>query len=598
MELRPIADLSLLVVGIVKDCAHQLSADLERLSNALSKFRSRSWLLIESDSTDRTLQALEQARGTADNFRFISLGHLGAQYPARTDRMALCRNAYVDEIRISSLYRNIDYVVVADFDGLNTHVSETSIASCFASRDWDVCAANQDAPYYDIWALRHRDWCPVDCWAQYNFLRRFIVDEKVAKYVAVYSKMAVIPQGSPWIEVDSAFGGLAIYKKKLFSCSSYDGVDDRGEQVCEHVAFHQSLRQQGYRIFINPQLINAGYTDHTECLRNGEAWQPNVYTASQIAELVSALLKQFPQYEGTISDAISKAKLSTANGDPNATDASPPTVTTERSLEYQYDGFSILLPMEHRLPTFQRQHPKYDRFLSHLVRHITQRSTIIDVGANCGDTLAAMVSVAANHKYVCIEPDDLFFSYLLANIERMRRVHVDLDVEAVQAMVGKNIRNASLEGKGGSKHAVVGTGSLNAVPLDELIVSSEAGPPIRLLKSDVDGFDYDVIDSASELLVRDAPVLFFECQIDSALQKVGYENSIKKLESYGYANWIVFDNFGEVMLGTSHTDALLHLMEYVWKQNRNLTTRTIYYFDVLAATDREKRLIDLVLSGY
>ena len=36
--------------------------------------------------------------------------------------------------------------------------------------------------------------------------------------------------------------------------------------VCEHVQLHAALRAHGGRIFINPGLINTGYTSHTKKL--------------------------------------------------------------------------------------------------------------------------------------------------------------------------------------------------------------------------------------------------------------------------------------------------------------------------------------------
>ena len=126
-----------------------------------------------------------------------------------------------------------------------------------------MCAANQRGPYYDIWALRHKNWSPNDCWAQYKFLNIYDPDTEKNIYSSVYSRMITLPINSAWIEVDSAFGGLAIYKKELFNIAEYVGLDEHGEEVCEHVHFHNRLKQHGAKLFINPQLINAEYTEHT-----------------------------------------------------------------------------------------------------------------------------------------------------------------------------------------------------------------------------------------------------------------------------------------------------------------------------------------------
>ena len=58
------------------------------------------------------------------------------------------------------------------------------------------------------------------------------------------------------IPVDSAFGGLAIYRKSnIPDNAKYIGLSLNGEKICEHVSFHNSIRQNQGSIFINPKLI-------------------------------------------------------------------------------------------------------------------------------------------------------------------------------------------------------------------------------------------------------------------------------------------------------------------------------------------------------
>ena len=80
---------------------------------------------------------------------------------------------------------------------------------------------------------------------------------------SVYSKMITLPQASEWIEVDSAFGGLAIYRKAMFEHCKYVGITEAGEEFCEHVYFHRILKSLGAKLYINPKLINAAMTEHT-----------------------------------------------------------------------------------------------------------------------------------------------------------------------------------------------------------------------------------------------------------------------------------------------------------------------------------------------
>jgi len=237
-----------------------------RLQSALKAFRRVQWLIVESDSDDDSVAVLTRLASEMQSFRFLTLGSLKDRMPGRTERIAHCRNAYLDEIISNEIYANVEYVIVSDFDGVNTLIDEDAILSCWQRQGWDVCTANQRGPYYDVWALRHGDWSPNDCWRQRRFLKHYSDNDDDNLLASVYARMITIPQDDDWIEVDSAFGGLAIYRRDAITLGRYVGLTPEGEETCEHVAFHHALKQHGCRIFINPRMINAAYTEHTELL--------------------------------------------------------------------------------------------------------------------------------------------------------------------------------------------------------------------------------------------------------------------------------------------------------------------------------------------
>jgi hypothetical protein len=260
---RPIATSELAVVGLVRNGQKTLRHELAVLRRATRGFARLHYLIVESDSSDATLEVLGRLQAEMPNFRSISLGALADRHPLRTDRMASCRNRYLDELSQNPLYANVDYVMVADLDGVNRHLTAQAIATCWQSPlPWDVCAANQRDAYYDVWALRHAAWCPDDCWRLYHRLRPLFGHEQ-ALTLAVHSRMVRLAPTDDWIEVDSAFGGLAIYRRDALLTSRYRGLDEYGEQICEHVPFHAGLRARGARLFINPALINARRTDRS-----------------------------------------------------------------------------------------------------------------------------------------------------------------------------------------------------------------------------------------------------------------------------------------------------------------------------------------------
>ena len=274
-----------LVTGLVRDCGSRLEKDITTICRALSRFKSVHWLVVESDSSDNSVEELEKLRRSVANFRFISLGNLREKMPLRAERLAHCRNMCLDEIRATAQYREINYIVVADLDGINSELTREAVDSCWSRRDWDVCTANQRGAYYDTWALRHSKWNAGDCWAQARFLRQYGISRFCATYAAVYSLMIQVPGDSDWIEVISAFGGFAIYRKDTILSSRYQGLDATGREVSEHVFLHETISSNGGRIFINPALINGGFNEHTMIIR---------YTGLRYSVILGRIL--FPVY--------------------------------------------------------------------------------------------------------------------------------------------------------------------------------------------------------------------------------------------------------------------------------------------------------------
>lgn len=258
-HIRP-EEAHILVVGLVRNAAQALPGDIVRTAEALGFARKLSWLVIESDSQDATLEVLEQCRKTHENFRPVSLGALAPSLPKRTERIAHCRNTALDTIAAD--YGDVDYVILSDMDDLNRKLTREGVLSCWDRDDWGACMANQSGRYYDIWALRHDAWCPNDCWEQNAFFEAHGAGFIWSRLATVYLKMLRIPQEADWIEVRSAFGGFAVYTREALLSGRYTGSYPDGRELCEHVPFHAMLRDAGHRLFINPRMINAHYSSH------------------------------------------------------------------------------------------------------------------------------------------------------------------------------------------------------------------------------------------------------------------------------------------------------------------------------------------------
>lgn len=268
-----------ILVGTVSNVSSKIEADLDSVLNALSIFSEVKIFLVESDSSDSTNEVLKSIMKKRPDFSYISLGHLKNQYPDRIERIRFCRNEYVRYLRNIEPEELPDYVVVADLDGMNGKLTDSAVRSCFVRDDWDGVFSNQSGGYYDILALRHPVWQPLDYNIELEWYRSLIIPRRRgfpkfyeslrlriafdrARKMAVYRKMLWLSPSQPWIEVDSAFGGIGIYKAEIFLKYDYQTTGDLAGGVSEHVLLHTKMRKDGRMLFVNPSFINGKWNTY------------------------------------------------------------------------------------------------------------------------------------------------------------------------------------------------------------------------------------------------------------------------------------------------------------------------------------------------
>jgi len=227
-------------------------------------------------------------------------------------------------------------------------------------------------------------------------------------------------------------------------------------------------------------------------------------------------------------------------------------------MKYQLGDLLIEMTDRHTLPYYQQQHKLYDRFLPHLAKSLT--SDVIDVGANVGALMAAMAQANPQLEFFCAEPQDHFFAALQQN-KKLVEEKLQTKVRLMKNTIG-----------------TVGV-SLNAV-IDEFDYKPD------LIKVDVDGMDYDVLNSYK---FEQKPMLYFEADYQTELQLELYKKLIYDLTMKGYSKFFLFDNFGALVGRVEHdqTDHIDNLFDYIWTLKQKRSTMTIYYMDILAVTPKD-----------
>ncbi len=257
-----ISQSSVILCGIARDCAPQLSRLIPKLENLAEKFKNYKIIVVENDSVDHTAKIITSWAASNHNvipiiFTRPAIEHqyVDDDFPgnfdhSRISRIAFARNMYLNELQ---QHQPADFVIIVDLDIMNFSIPgiANSIGWC---NKWE-CATSSGlrytlrAPfsptvYWDAFAYEPEEGFPggiqslVDMRSNQKKLRKQIREKEL-------------------IPASSAFGGLAIYKYQLLINQQYEVLANSNPEVpvlCEHVALHRSMAGSNakFRLVINP----------------------------------------------------------------------------------------------------------------------------------------------------------------------------------------------------------------------------------------------------------------------------------------------------------------------------------------------------------
>lgn len=252
--------MRLILAGAVRNCARYLPQIFTEIDTNSSLFDDFKYVFVESDSDDASADLLTKFHQTHPAGDVQLLGRLGDELPLRTDRIARARQRCL-ELALGQGWRTPnDYFVMVDCDDAGAAFSLAAIRSTIsqATFEWDALFANTSGrEYYDIFALRHPMWCPSDCWQEVRDRPSFMSEED-AQNLFVHARQIWVSQQAKPILVESAFGGLAIYRLPALADASYLSQIKHAHEFCEHVVLHCGMRARGFdKLYIYPPLALA-----------------------------------------------------------------------------------------------------------------------------------------------------------------------------------------------------------------------------------------------------------------------------------------------------------------------------------------------------
>ncbi len=232
-----------------RDCKDHLPHSLNELLKVARLFNRYKFFVFENDSRDGSAELLRDISAALPMER-LTARNLDTTFSSRTARLSYCRN----QLAQAAIKESFDFFVVADLDGVISYIEPDEFLSCFEHDAWDACFPGARDKYYDLWALRHPSIMPFDYNKALN-KQPYVVGEDNAQLLnAIPARNLEFHKFHQWLEVDSAFGGVGIYRKEAFKMGRYYGAEG-SEEICEHVPFHRALRRKGARLYINPRFM-------------------------------------------------------------------------------------------------------------------------------------------------------------------------------------------------------------------------------------------------------------------------------------------------------------------------------------------------------
>lgn len=263
--MKDIKKSSIIICSIVRNAEKGLVKNIPVIKSLCQEFADYKVIVYENDSTDRTKKIL-QSWMDEDKAHIVALlnnSDSSKTIPApkdvsvnpffsykRIEKMVALRNQYMEYIEQHKLIA--DYLMVVDLDVAQLFLS--AIMSSFGDDKpcWDAVTAygystspSLKKRYHDTYAL-----------VELGTMEHPQTEKSIRNAALSFAHQL---KKNIWIQVDSAFGGLAIYRFECIKGLRYQILtnnDNRVEVRCEHQSIYQQMFQRGYKnIFVNPHML-------------------------------------------------------------------------------------------------------------------------------------------------------------------------------------------------------------------------------------------------------------------------------------------------------------------------------------------------------
>jgi FkbM family methyltransferase len=252
----------------------------------------------------------------------------------------------------------------------------------------------------------------------------------------------------------------------------------------------------------------------------------------------------------------------------------------KKTVPVKVGNYEILMPGNNAQISLYKSSPSANSQMARLAQLIFNRynnSTMIDIGANVGDTIAVVRS-ETKIPIIAIEGDSFSYSFLQRNASKFE------DVQLISEFLGEEKKQlkVTIEKKGWNNTLIPATNGTNVISintLDNVLMEQQLEyRKIKLLKIDTEGFDTIILRGCKETILKNNPVLYFEYNGEN-MSKIGEQGfeTIMNLKNVGYRNIYIFDCIDNLIMATTLDDinTIKQLHDYAHTNNT-----MIPYFDI------------------
>jgi FkbM family methyltransferase len=243
----------------------------------------------------------------------------------------------------------------------------------------------------------------------------------------------------------------------------------------------------------------------------------------------------------------------------------------------------------HRLPRYLADFQNYSVNMAKIVAEVQKKYrnlTVIDVGANIGDSVALIKSLV-DVPILCIDGNASTNMLLLENT----RIYKNVQVEKVILGQKKKRMKMGFSGEFGTSHLEKNNKFITVYPLTEILKKYISYQQSKFLKIDTDGYDGKILRGSKQLIRKTKPIIFFE--YDPYSFQKAKDNGLailRFLKELGYDYILIYDNTGEYICSVNldNHELLAELSHYI--ENK----KGLKYYDVCVFSKMDIDLFKII----